>query len=73
MSLSSHKLTAEEIYLQILNLQFFIITECLHHTDLLNHLLTPCVFLKNQIKISASSSWRFVPQARYKDPTERCY
>lgn len=54
MSLSSHKLTAEEMYLQILNLQFFIITECLHHTDLLTHLLTPRV-LKNQIKISSSS------------------
>lgn len=39
MSLSNHKLTAEEIHLQILNLTFFTITEYLHHSDSLTYLL----------------------------------
>lgn len=50
MSLSNHKL-AEEIHLQILDLKFFTIAECLHHPDFLTHLLNSHIFLKNQIKL----------------------
>lgn len=50
MSLSNHKLTAEAICLQILNVTFFTITEYLHHSDSLTHLPHSHIFLKNQIK-----------------------
>lgn len=50
MSLSNHKLTAEVIHLQILNLHFLIITEYLHYWDFLTHLLNSHIFPKNQIK-----------------------
>lgn len=50
MSLSNHKLTAEQIHLQMLNLKFFTITERLHHPDFSIHLLNAHIFLKNQMK-----------------------
>lgn len=73
MSLSNHKLTAEEIHLQILNLQFFTITECLHHADFLTQLLSSHIFLKNQMKSQLVVSVSGKAQGRYREPTERSY
>lgn len=50
MSLSNHKLTAEQIHLQMLNLKFFTIIERLHHPDFSTHLLNSHIFLKTQMK-----------------------
>lgn len=50
MSLSNHKLTAEETHLQISNSQVFTITEYFPHPDFLTHLLSSHIFLKSQIK-----------------------
>lgn len=73
MSLSNHKLTAEEIHLQVLNLQFFFftITECLHHAGFLTHLPSSHIFLKTQIKSQLVVSVSGKAQVSYKKLTER--
>lgn len=71
MSLSNHKLTAEEIHLHILNLQFFTSTEYLHLPDFLTGLLRSHIFLKNQ-KTSAVVSLSGKVHVKHKEMTERC-